>query len=212
MKWWIVSIWVLCVAILINLMLHSLVVKDNRKDIQLAVVEATAELKAEIAELREYLETHDHPEWWQVEDSTNERSDMDKYNSATRNELEDQINNTHHELSMLKQRRHELSLLEARVTPTNIVLECEDYKFAYGDDFTYCEDHDYENCGCEKQHVAFIGYKSQNGLCFGYYPYFVDSCKEYKGMDRFTMFLVLVGRALNFITFREDISNSDERP
>lgn len=32
-----------------------------------------AELKADIAELREYLKTHDHPEWWQVDDSTNER-------------------------------------------------------------------------------------------------------------------------------------------
>ena len=131
---------------------------------------------------------------------------MDKYNSATRNELEGQINDASHELYKLKERRYDLSLLQARVTPQNIILECEDHKFAYGDDFTYCEEHRYENCGCKKQYVAFIAYKSQNGLGCGYYPHFTDSCKEYKGMHRFTMFLVLVGRALNFLTFRKDIS------
>lgn len=134
---------------------------------------------------------------------------MEKYCSATRDRLEKQINTASHELYKLKEERYHCHRLNVEVNTKNIVLECEDYKFAYGDDYTYCPDHSYDDCGCEKQHMAFIGYKAQNGLAHGYYPVLTNSCKEYKGMDRYKMFLIFIAKTLNFIAFREDIKADD---
>lgn len=130
---------------------------------------------------------------------------MDKYCSAMRDDLENRINIARHELYKLKEERYKLARKHVSVGANNIVLACENYKFAYGDDYKYCNEHRNSDCGCPNQYVSFIGYKAQNGLGYGYYPFFYNSGSEYEGIDRYTMFLTLVARALNFENFRTSI-------
>lgn len=131
---------------------------------------------------------------------------MDKYCSGTRDRLEGRINDARHKLYKLKEERYDMARLNVEVEAKNIVLECENYKFGYGDNYGFCNEpgHD-DDCGCATQDAAFIGFKAQNGPAHGYYAFFSDSCREYKGMDRYKMFLILVAKALNFDHFRKDI-------
>ncbi len=122
---------------------------------------------------------------------------------SLRETLEGQILQAKNGLYELQEKRRELFRLNVTVTNTEIVMICDDYKFAYGNDYTYCSEHYYQDCDCRLQQMAFIGYKFPPG--YKEYPFYIQSDDEIGTLNRFEFFLLQMGKALNFEKFRNEI-------
>lgn len=127
---------------------------------------------------------------------------------SMRHKLEQEIASAKSKLYKLREQRSDVYRLSTKISNSEIVLVCDEYKFAYGDDYTYCDEHSYNDCGCDLQELAFIGYKFVPG--YKEYPFFTQSDHERAGLDRFEFFLLHVGKALNFEKFRKEIKEDDE--